>query len=386
MSEKIFAYVSSWSHGEGASGLYLYTFDPEIGALSLVRQLDDKTEFAVSSVDRERGILYIVDESANLPGLRTSGGGRVFAFRIDPETGDLEQLSCMPTFCANPSYVTPDASGKYLVVSNHAGRNCVTKVSRDAFGKFHMSVEYDDSTVDLFALNEDGSIGELVDVAKHEGSGPDFKFQANPHPHCAIMSPSGKLFAVCDKGNDHVYLYSIDRNNNRLTLESAPYVCPPGSRPRFCAFHPTLPYFYHNNEGRSDMDAYRYDETGRLEFIGSFGLKTEENAAVSGVWEQQDMRIDQKGEYLYTLVSNPATVVVYKVDQDTGALNAIQNLKLDGERARACALSPDGRFLLVACTRSGKVFTLAVGEDGTLTHTDVVTDQPCAAFITFYQP
>lgn len=386
MSKKVFAYVSSWSHGAGTSGLALYDFDVETGAMSFVRQIDDKTEFAVSTIDPKRNILYIVDESGSLPELRISGGGRLFAFKLDPESGNAEQISCVPTFCANPSYVSMDKTGNYLVVSNHAGRGTVTKVNRDAFGKFHMSVEFDDSTVNLYSVNEDGSVGELVDVAKHYGSGPDPKFQMNPHPHCAIMSPSGKLVAVCDKGNDKVYLYTIDQKNHALTLESGAYTCPPGSRPRFCAFHPTLPFFYHNNEGRSDMDAYRYDESGRLEHIGAFGLKTAENAQESGVWEQQDMRIDRNGTYLYTLVANPATVVVFKVDQTDGSLQPIQNLKLDGARARGCALSPDGRFLLVACLASGKIFSLAVGEDGCLTDTGLCTEHPSAAFITFYQP
>lgn len=386
MSEKIFAYVSSWSHGERASGLCLYSYTPENGELSLVRQVDDKTEFSVSTVDRKRGILYILDESGNLPEFRTSGGGRLFAFRIDPETGDLRQISCVPTYCPNPSYVTLDSTGKYLVVSNHAGRACVTKLIRDAYGKIHLSLEYDDSVVELFAVNEDGSVGELLDAVKHEGSGPDPKFQNNPHPHCAVMSPCGRFFTVCDKGNDGIYMYTIDQKRNRLVPTSPEYVCAPGSRPRFCAYHPVLPYLYNNNEGRAEVDAYRYDEHGRIELVGSFGIKTEENAQLPGGWVQQDFRIDRKGEYLYSLVSAPAVVVVYQIDQATGKLKLIQNLKLDEKGPRGCALSPDGHFLMVTCVGSGTVLTLAVGEDGKLTYTDILTEQPDAAFISFYQP
>lgn len=386
MGKKTFAYVSSWSHGEGASGLSLYGYDPESGALTKIRQVDDRTEFAVSAVDCARGILYILDESGNLPEFRTSGGGRLFAFRIDPKSGDLEQISCVPTFCPNPSYVTLDRTGRYLVVSNHAGRACVTKLVRDAYGKFCLRLEFDDSVVELFAVNEDGSVGELLDAAKHEGSGPDPKFQNNPHPHCAVMSPCGTFFTVCDKGNDGVYMYTIDRERSRLVLAGPPYVCEPGSRPRFCAYHPTARYLYHNNEGRAQVDAYRYDGSGRLERIGSYGIKTAEQAALAGKWEQQDFRIDQRGAYLYSLVSDPALVVVFRIDPLTGELELIQNVELHEQRARGCALSPDGRFLIVACTGSGKLVTLAVGEDGLLTDHGAHTEQPCAAFITFYQP
>ena len=385
MSRKIFAYVSSWSHGERASGLSLYQYHQENGALSLVRRLNDQTEFSVSTVDQERGILYILDESGNLPGFRTSGGGRLFAFRIDPVSGELEQISCVPTYCPNPSYVTVDLCKKYLVVSNHAGRACVTKLVRDAYGKIHLCLEYDDSVVELFALNEDGSVGELLDAVKHEGSGPDLKFQNNPHPHCAVMSPCGKFFTVCDKGNDGIYMYTIDRVRGRLIPAGPPSVCVPGSRPRFCAYHPTRPYLYNNNEGRAQVDAYQYDRYGHIELIGSFGIQTEGNRDLPGEWVQQDFRIDRNGKFLYSLVSSPALVAVYQVDQATGKLDLIQNMKLAGEGARGCALSPDGRFLLVACAKSGAVLTLAVGKDGLLTETDFAAAQPSAAFLSFYQ-
>lgn len=386
MSQKTFAYVSSWSHGERASGLSLYSYDEETGGFTLIKQIDDKTEFAVSTVDTRRKILYIVDESGNLPELRTGGGGRLFAFRIDPATGDLEQISCVPTWCPNPSYVALDKEGKYLVVSNHAGRAAVTKLVRDAFGKMRGCVEFDDSVVDLFEVNEDGSVGELVDAAKHEGSGPDPKFQMNPHPHCAILSPCGRFFTVCDKGNDGVYMYTINREKGRLVLTNAPYACPPGSRPRFAAYHPTKPYLYHNNEAGGKISAYRYDEGGRLEPIGAYDIRTAEHAETPGRWEQQDFRMDGKGRYLYSLTTAPAGVVVCRVDQEDGSLETVQNLLLQEERPRACALSPDGRFLAVACLGSGHLVTLAVGEDGLLRETGTVTDHDSAAFITFYQP
>lgn len=386
MSRKTFAYVSSWSHGEKSSGLSLYSYDEETGAFGFIKQIDDRTEFAVSTIDRKRNILYILDESGDLPGVRVGGGGRLFAFQIDPKSGDLEQISCVPTWCPNPSYVSMDKEGKYLVVSNHAGRSTVTKLVRDGLGKMRGCVVYDDSVVDLFEIHADGSVGELVDAAKHEGSGPDPKFQTNPHPHCAVMSPCGTFFTVCDKGNDGVYMYRIDRKKDRLVLAGAPYACEPGSRPRFAAYHPTKPYLYHNNEAGAKISAYRYDERGNLERIGAYDVRTEEKRSIEGKWEQQDFRMDSRGRYLYSLTVAPAGVTVCEVNQEDGSLKTIQNLPLGDDRPRACALSPDGRFLAVACLNSGRLVTLKIGEDGTLTETGLVAKHDSAAFITFYQP
>lgn len=386
MSKKCFVYVSSWSHGNGAVGLCQYLFDRESGNLSLVQQLDDKINFGVSCVDEERGVFYILEEGANLPGIHGGGGGgRLFAHKIDPETGSLHEISCVPTYCSNPSYLTMDATRKYMVVSHHTTRACVTKLLRDAYGRFCPYVEHDDPYVELFSVNEDGSVGELLDAVKHEGCGPDSAQQSHPHPHCAVMSPSGRLFTVCDKGNDSIYMYAIDYENQRLAQPQNPYACAPGSKPRFCVYHPSLPFLYQNNEGKPYVNAYRYEENGRLESIGTFGVDSEDTLTLPGRRVQQDLRIDRKGQYLYNVVRDPAMVAVYRVDQATGALTLIQNFPVDAEWPRGCALSPDGRFLVLTGMNSGDVMTFAVGEDGLLHDTGFSVKQPGAAFATFVE-
>lgn len=383
----IYAYVSIWSHGERNGGLALYKFHPGNGSFSRIKTLDEKTEFSVSTIDRKKGILYALDESSKLPDLRTGGGGRLFAFRLDPATGEAKQISCVPTCCPNPSYVTMDKTGKYLVVSNHAGSACVTKLQRDAFGKIHLGLEFDDSAVELFAVEEDGKVGDMLDFIIHKGSGPDPKFQMTSHPHCAVMSPDGRFFTVCDKGNDGVYMYKIDQQENKLVSLGPAYACLPGSRPRYCVYHPTRPYLFTNNEGRPEVDAFHYDENGHLTLIDSYSIQTEENETITGEWVQQDFRVDAVGHYLYTLVAaDSALIAVLKVDQESGALTLVQNLKLNEKRPRGCTLSPDGRFLLVACAGSGAILTLAIDENGKLAETGFRIEEPDAAFITLYQP
>lgn len=386
MSGKTFVYVSSWTHRDGIPGLGLYEFNNDTGELTFIKMLNTDIAFSVSTVDHKRNILYVIDESANLPELRFGGGGRIFAYKLNPENGDAQLLCCTPTYSTMPSFVSLDPSGRFMVVSNHASRSYVTKLVKDVYGKYQPHIVLDDSMVQLFSVHEDGSIGEILDVAYHVGDGPNPR-QTNAHPHSARMSPSGKLFAVCDSGSDFVRFYKIDAEHKQLLLTGNNYRASAGTMPRSCAFHPTKPFFYYNMEGRMDMCAMRYDEDGSLTPIGDYNTLPEHFEPDPGkTMEQQEMVMHPNGEYLYDVLNGAQMVAVFKVDQGTGALTLIQNQEVDGEWPRGCAISPNGKFLVLACKNSGRVFSFSIGRDGTLTPTGFAVEQSQASIPTFYQP
>lgn len=78
------------------------------------------------------------------------------------------------------------------------------------------------------------------------------------------------------------------------------------------------------------------------------------------VFEQQDLKIDAEGRYLYSVfrgssngldsdgtreyVSGFEGVAVFEIDQRTGKLRTIQSLTPDCKWPRGCASSPDGRL------------------------------------------
>ena len=384
-----YVFISSWSKEETLPegfGVGQYEFNTRTGELKLVRMVDDSNRLSVLHLDKKRNILYVVEEGVDLPAMRCGGGGSVYAFQLDPATGESRRISCVPTFCTNPAYLSLDQTGKYLVVAHHATHSYITKIGKDESGTYHPIVEFDDSLVELFAVNEDGTIGKLLDVAKHTGHGPREK-QKNPHPHCAVMSPSGNLFAVCDKGNDGVYLYKIDRENNKIAACGPPYMTPPGTMPRYCVFHPTLPYFYCNCEGAAEVLAFRYDEAGHLDLLGTFGALTPENAPPAGVhYGQQAICMHSSGRFLYDIICDAEVVAVYQIDQEDGSLTLIQNQPIGYGWSRGVTLSPDGRFLLAMCCRGNKTVVFSVGADGKLGPTGHEYHHTAAADAVFWEP
>lgn len=383
----MYIFVSGWSKEEtvpGTFGIWQYEFDSETGKLTQKKLVDNSRRWGVLCVGRTRDILYALDESSDSDAAGIGGGGGIGVFRLDKD-GECRQIGYTSTYCPYPAYLTLDKTGDYLIVANHASNSYVTKIGKDEAEGYYPLVEFDDSLVELFSINEDGTINKLVDAVKHIGRGPG-KRQTAPHPHSAVMSPSGNLFAVCDKGNDGVYMYQIDREKDKLVAAGTPYRTAPGTMPRYCAFHPSLPYFYYNCEGTLDVFAARYGEDGQLSQIGAFGaVDPQANILNDEMWVQQGFCLHPNGKYLYDVINGAEIVAVFRIDQEDGSLELIQNQLVGHGWARGAALSPDGKFLLVMCCTGNQIVSYRIGEDGQLSPTGNMVGQYAAADAVFWE-
>lgn len=384
-NSKIFLYMSLWGEHGGAPGLGLFTFDTDSGEITLVKKLDDQRSFGPSLIDPEKNILYICNET-NLVNEVGYDTGRIYGFRIDPNSGDVEELFHRETLCPFPDYVNFSADRKYMIVPHHSHASSITTIEQDDNGKYIPVVRYMDSAIDLFTMNEDGTIRDLVDVKKHSFTQRTTDYEGRvtiPHPHSAVRSPSGKLFAICDKGDCHIYLYMIDEEKQQLKLLSRTMTDVPLSEPRYCAFHPTLPYLFVNHEhsghGRMIVSAFRYDEDGQLTPINKVDCLPEECTAKCG----QGFCISSDGKYLYNLLNGYHAVAVLEIDQETGGISVKQRVPVAGANPRTCALSPDGRYLITT-SLTGEISVYAVGADGCLTLTEHKAFLLGSAYITFF--
>ena len=391
---KTYAYISRWPEFCGSPGIELLEYDLETGEMKDIETLEEYIQFNGTCVDKEKGILYINNEIGMNCDYFKGGGGLIYAYKIDNATGELTQISRVPSCCPCPSYLSIDPTGKYLICANHSGYYAVTKAVQDENGDWGMKIDYDDAIIDLFRLEEDGRIGKLVDVAKHTRLNPLFLLHA--HPHSAVWDPSGKFFAVCDKGEDTVHMYKIDYENEKFVEMCAPYEDESGSAPRYCAFHPTKPFFFNNHEGNTTITSYTYDpETAVITPISSIkcipktmkmpkatGFKPGEKPA------QQAMVMTADGKYIYDVLNGKGLdgVSAFKVNQEDGTLELIQYLPVEGVWARGIGLAPDGKSLIIATyDKEGYVLSYFINEDGTLTPTGHKLSIPGASFVTFYQ-
>jgi 6-phosphogluconolactonase (cycloisomerase 2 family) len=389
---KTYVYISRWDEFVGDPGIALLEFNPQNGELRYLENMEKTLTCGCTCLDRRRNILYITNEIKENPDCFKGGGGLICAYKINPQTARLTRISRVPACCPCPHCLSLDPTGNYLLCANHSGYFAVTKAVQKEDGNWGMEIVYDDATVDMFELNDDGTIGDLVDVAKHTGVKNGFLLHS--HPHSVVWDPSGRFFACCDKGDDAVYMYRVDYENKKLVLMGEPNKDDENSMPRYCAFHPTKPFFFNNHERNTTFSSFRYDENGSLDHICSVsalppeielpkttGFKPGEKPA------QQMLTISTDGKYIYNVINGKGIdgVSVFEINQDDGTLKLHQYLRVDGVWARGATLSSDGRFLIITCLdNGGAVMSYEVGSNGKLTPTGSRVAISGGAFATFY--
>lgn len=360
-------------------GMSVYGIDEEVGKLVFLEKYPLHAITNVSCVDRERGLLYVTSEEPDAQ-KKDIAGDRILVLQIDRESGKIQaQLDVKPTLSPNPVYVTLDQGKKHMIVANHTTHNAIFKIEKDPDGEWRTRTVYDDATVVLYSLNEDGTINRVEDVAKQEGSGP-LRTQTHAHPHSVEVSPSGNLLAVCDKGADKVFLYRIE--DKQLKLAGVPYTSQSGDEPRFCAFHPTEPYLYVNHEGNLGLDVLRYSEEGTLQFVQTVTAEPEGQERCPGqIYEHQGIAMHPSGKYLYSVARGVDAMAAFRIDRATGMLELIQLMPMNGAWPRCCRLTPDGNWLAAGTRDGGDLILYRVTETGMLEEADRVQHSCGVAYI-----
>lgn len=363
MGFKRYAFVGTWQdfggHGEG---IHVFLVDPQNGSLTETDHLTGFRNNSILCVSRNGRRVYATIEDKNYKDVWGAGGG-VLAMEFDPATGKIAAQNDVSAMGACTSYICMDPGEQFILVTNHgSGLDVVTKAVSNGHGGYELQKEYDDSTLVMFRLKEDKSLGNVCDLHKHQGRGAlRVRGQVCSHLHSVNFDPSGQWVLACDKGCDCIYIYRFNRE--RGILESTPHTvfhCWPGSAPRHLEFHPWAPYCYVNHETLSTVSAYRFcSQAGTLEEIDyksmvDIALGTDPNTIGDTYGSPADIHVHPSGRFLYSSQRSSYTtgqgqdlISVFSIDAGTGRLGRVSNVALEGPCPRGFAIDPDGRFLYV---------------------------------------
>ena len=194
-----------------------------------------------------------------------------------------------------------------------------------------------------------------------------------PHLHCVRITPDGKYLLADDLGTDQIHKFNISPNANadnkeKFLTKGTPeaFKVAPGSGPRHLIFNSDGKFAYLINEIGGTVIAFRYAD-GMLDEIQTVAADTV-NAQGSG-----DIHLSPDGKYLYASNRLKADgVAIFKVDETNGTLTKV-GYQLTGIHPRNFIITPNGKYLLVAC-RDTNVIQIFERDQATGLLTDIKKD------------
>jgi 6-phosphogluconolactonase len=376
-SGKYWVYIGTYTSKDGSKGVYRCELDVKSGALGEATLAAEMASPSFLAISPDGKSLYAVGETADAGEKKNEGS--LYAFKIDPKTGDLTKLNSLTTGGGGPCHVSVNKTGKFVLVANYGGGSSA-----------------------MFSVKDDGSLDKRTDFRQYEGKSVNKDRQEGPHSHCAAFHDDGKdeYAYVVDLGLDKVFSFKLDPAKGELTPTKPAFVkLPDGCGPRHIAFDDKMGKAYVCGELDSTLITLRrYGDGGLLEMYDGKtpGVDSRKDAVLSTLPEnvsKEDRAKNSTAEVVvhpgdgYVLVSNRGhdSVAVFEVNADkttpAGHVTSAGDRKI--RTPRNFNIDPTGKWVLIASENGGEVAT-AEWDAGNakLTGKFVKVDKPvCVVFL-----
>lgn len=332
--KKYWVYVGTANYnGAPSRKLYVGRFNAETGELKLVGLAAETENPGLLAVRPDQRYVYTTNEVGDLYGQQKTGG--VSAFRRDEKTGKLKLLNQMPSFGANPAYLTVTQNRKFVIVASYYGGTA------------------------SFPIQEDGSLGPLVSKVRETGVGVNPQRQESSHPHSVVLSPDNRFALTVDLGLDKIFVYGFDQDTGSLKANSPEFVqAPPGSGPRHLVFSADARFAYVVNELNSTISTYSFDPhhgiLHLLQTISSLppGFRGENTGA--------EVQVGPSGKFVYVSNRGHDSIAVFEANPQNGTLKAVQDVSTQGKTPRNFVFDPSGKYALVGNQDSDQIVVFRV--------------------------
>ena len=217
---------------------------------------------------------------------------------------------------------------------------------------------YTGGNVSIFALNEDGSLAENPQVIDHK----PLDSVKTSHAHMAQFTPEGLM--VTDLGLDAVKRYQ--KEEDKFTpAEQFSLTFKDGAGPRHFTFGKGGQLLYVINELNSTISIFEKDTQGdyqEVQVVPTLAVDFDGESFCA------DIHLSPDGKFLYGSNRGENTIVIFKVDQDSGRLDLVGRESVRGDWPRNFSMDPTGEFLLVANKKTSNIVVFKRDlEMGTLT-------------------
>lgn len=285
-------------------------------------------------------------------------------FDVDMENGRFSAKDEVEI--TNSSYITIAHKGKYLYsitdfgvesydiqsdgslkLINHASingmRGCY--LSTDYEDKFLFVAGYHDGKITALRLREDGGVGEITQEIYNKGLGSIAERNFRPHVNCVKMTRDNKYLMAADLGMDHTDVYELDHKTGKLKhvdvirseIESAP---------RHIKMTKDGKFVYIVHELKNCIDIYSYEEMNNNPEFTKLDSVPTLNDYHAGGSAASALNFSADEQFLISSNAGDNSVIIYKIDHESGKLEKIFCLPVSGDYPKDATLFPDNRHLV----------------------------------------
>ncbi|WP_367566161.1 lactonase family protein [Lacrimispora sp.] len=307
-------------------GLKVFEISEKTGDWKEIQCLYMEENPSYQTFDNEKKYLYSVHGDIS----------KVSSYKIK-EDGTLEHINTVDIGGRNPVFITPDKANEYLLVAALQG-GAVYSLKR----------------------NSDGSIGEIVDKVSYEGR-EEGKIS---FVHQCIWDQTKTYLAAPAQGRAQGYgqvrIFKFDSENGRLS-ETCQFKARQYAEPRHIAFHPTNKFAYMINEKDNTMTYFGFDkEKGILEPRQILPTLPD---TYTGEGQASASIIDPTGRILIGSNRIHESLVLYRINQDTGYMTTLGYAPVLGKTPRFITFNEDGSLLYTANEDSDTIVEMKLDED-----------------------
>ena len=325
-AQHTYVFIGSYnfSKSEDTAGIFVFELNEKNGQLNQITSVKNVLNPSFLTLSQNGKFLYACTDT------KTPNAGSVSSYEFNPSTKKLTFINSQKTNGENPVYLSVNKNGKWLTTAN-----------------------YNDGSVSVFSLNENGSIHPINQFISFKDSSINKERQSSSHIHSTIFSPNEDFLFLPDLGADKIRCFEFDSNKNQPLIETQFLYTKTisGSGPRHFTFHPNKKFAYCIEELSGTVSVYNY-KNGKLDSLQRIITHSKK---YDTVLSSADIHISPDGKYLYA--SNRSienNIAIYQI-QENGTLKSIGHQSTFGTIPRNFAIEKNGKFLIVANQKSGNM-------------------------------
>lgn len=333
---------------QDGKGIHTFELDTEKAELSNAKVAAEVNNSTYVTISENEKFLYAVEKGGK--------GGGLAAFSID--NGQLHKLNDVLDSEGVPCHVTLNKNGTRA-----------------------FTAQYHTGTAEMYSINaETGQLVDLLDVATHEGTGPNPDRQEKAHTHFFGTTKDERYVIAVDLGTDEIVTYEVAGED---LLKKAVFNAEPGAGPRHLVFHPTECVAYVMTELSNEVLVLAFNEQdGTFEQLASYKTIPADFAENS---QGSAIRISSDGRFVYAGNRGHNSIAVFETLEDGRDVRLVEIVSTKGDWPRDFDLDPTEMFLIVAHEKTHNVVLFKRGaETGRLTPANsevTVPEGVCVAFL-----